>query len=214
VETRLNYSAIKTFVGVETRLIIVGPINIIGGIIIERSDPVNSGRDVMTSSSSILWEQSSLSLLTRHPSFFHHNISHLISFSFLTAERLGRFKYRSITPKKFIKFNSRKSRFRRVAIMNSKLAALSSSPSSSLHSSLYSPGIDLEQEDNKNLEQLIFSAINHGNLEKLSRIFDTANLNSTKVLQLLLTTAYPNEDHFYKYDTDDKIEADELLGPK
>jgi hypothetical protein len=91
------------------------------------------------------------------------------------------------------------------------LSFVSSSPSSSLHDSIHNSE---EQDDTRNLEQLIFSAINHGNHEKLAELFDSDNQNPTEVLQLLLTTAYPNEDHFYKYDIEDKMEADELLGQK
>ncbi|KAJ3376829.1 hypothetical protein HDU92_008971, partial [Lobulomyces angularis] len=67
------------------------------------------------------------------------------------------------------------------------------------------------KQDQTNLEMLIFTAINEGNKEKLVEIFNTYP-NDTKILQLLLTTAYPNDDKFYRHDPDVLKDATELLG--
>lgn len=73
---------------------------------------------------------------------------------------------------------------------------------------------DMEKETSRRLEQLIFSAINEGNKEKLSGLFNTFNSHSTAIIQLLLTTAYPNDDGFYHFDQEVALDAEELLGTR
>jgi hypothetical protein len=95
-----------------------------------------------------------------------------------------------------------------------KLPSLILNNSPSISSSPNSSIMAIDDEDTRNLEKLIFSAINDGNQEKLAELFDIENTNSTEVLQLLMTIAYPNDDDFYKFDDEDKMEADEFLGQR
>ncbi|KAJ3089025.1 hypothetical protein HK102_007386 [Quaeritorhiza haematococci] len=67
-------------------------------------------------------------------------------------------------------------------------------------------------EDPAELERMIFTAINDGNRDALQTVFRTYP-SSTAILQLLLTTTYPNHDGFYKHDPEVLQDAHELLGP-
>ncbi|KAI9207888.1 uncharacterized protein BJ171DRAFT_596312 [Polychytrium aggregatum] len=66
-------------------------------------------------------------------------------------------------------------------------------------------------DDPAELERLIFSAINDGDRDGLIEILENPS-SSTAILQLMLTTSYPNADHFYKHDPEVQQDADELLG--
>ncbi|KAI9339293.1 hypothetical protein BDR26DRAFT_386350 [Obelidium mucronatum] len=64
------------------------------------------------------------------------------------------------------------------------------------------------------LEKRLFGAVNEGDVAALRRLFSVdceADAND-KVLQLLLTTTYPNTDGFYTHDQDVIPDALELLG--
>jgi hypothetical protein len=67
--------------------------------------------------------------------------------------------------------------------------------------------------DTISIERAIFTAINEGNRAFLIQIFDLIP-SSTTLLQILLTTTYPNRDEFYKHDPEDIHDANELLGSK
>ncbi|TPX36687.1 hypothetical protein SmJEL517_g01382 [Synchytrium microbalum] len=66
-------------------------------------------------------------------------------------------------------------------------------------------------DDSTELGKMIFSAINDGDRDKLAHILND-HPSSTLLLQLLLTTAYPNHDAFYAHDPDVIQDANELLG--
>jgi hypothetical protein len=66
--------------------------------------------------------------------------------------------------------------------------------------------------DQRALEREIFTAINEGEREFLLKIFDL-HPSPTSILQLLLTTTYPNRDGFYQHDPEVLTDANELLGP-
>ena len=70
-----------------------------------------------------------------------------------------------------------------------------------------------EYEEYVGIEKSIFSSINEGNREQLQDIFKNYP-NTTAILQLLLTTAYPNTDGFYKHDADVQLDVDHLLGSR
>ena len=61
------------------------------------------------------------------------------------------------------------------------------------------------------LERIIFTAINNGDIEELRNVLKDEN-KSTAILQLLLTTAYPNDDNFYNFENEVQNDAVELLG--
>lgn len=63
------------------------------------------------------------------------------------------------------------------------------------------------------LESIIFSCINEDDRIRLLNIFEKYPSNTT-VLQVLLTTSYPNRDRFYRHDPEVLEEASELLGPR
>ncbi|KAJ3319373.1 hypothetical protein HDU76_000575 [Blyttiomyces sp. JEL0837] len=66
-------------------------------------------------------------------------------------------------------------------------------------------------DDPAELERIIFTAINDGDRETLQDLFKS-HPSPTSILQLLLTTTYPNTDDFYKHDPDVISDAQELLG--
>ncbi|KAJ3255640.1 hypothetical protein HK103_006165 [Boothiomyces macroporosus] len=65
--------------------------------------------------------------------------------------------------------------------------------------------------DSSALEKAIFTSINEGNRVAILNIFQNYP-SSTSILQILLTTTYPNKDHFYTHDPEVIRDADELLG--
>jgi hypothetical protein len=66
-------------------------------------------------------------------------------------------------------------------------------------------------DDQSELGKIIFSAINEGDRERLQHLLNH-HPSSTLLLQLLLTTTYPNHDGFYAQDPDVIQDANELLG--
>jgi hypothetical protein len=72
-------------------------------------------------------------------------------------------------------------------------------------------GFDIN--DNSALEKTLFTCINEDNRTLLLDIFELYP-SSTTILQILLTTTYPNRDNFYRHDQDIIADADELLGPR
>lgn len=76
--------------------------------------------------------------------------------------------------------------------------------------------VDGELEDTDELpllERYVFTAVNEGNLATLHKIFNDFS-NTTAILQLLVTIAYPNDDGFYGHDPEVEKDAEELLGLK
>lgn len=67
--------------------------------------------------------------------------------------------------------------------------------------------------DSSALEKAIFTSINEGNRVAILNIFQNYP-SSTSILQILLTTTYPNKDHFYTHDPEVIRDADELLGER
>ncbi|KAH6574586.1 hypothetical protein BASA61_000595 [Batrachochytrium salamandrivorans] len=67
-------------------------------------------------------------------------------------------------------------------------------------------------DDPMALERAIFTAINEGDLDRIKNVFELYPSESV-LLQMLLTTAYPNRDGFYKHDAEVTQDAQELLGP-
>jgi hypothetical protein len=63
------------------------------------------------------------------------------------------------------------------------------------------------------LERAIFTCINDDNRNLLLDIFEKFPSDTT-ILQILLTTTYPNRDGFYRHDPDVLVESQELLGPR
>lgn len=62
------------------------------------------------------------------------------------------------------------------------------------------------------LEKALFTCINEDNRKLLASIFELYP-SPTTILQILLTTTYPNRDNFYRHDPEDLFDAHELLGP-
>jgi hypothetical protein len=101
----------------------------------------------------------------------------------------------------------------------------SSTTSASSTASPYTPNADLIDDallskklgfdinDNSALEKSLFTCINEDNRTLLLDIFELYP-SSTTILQILLTTTYPNRDNFYRHDQDIIADADELLGPR
>ena len=67
--------------------------------------------------------------------------------------------------------------------------------------------------DVASLESAIFTCINEDNRPLLLKVFEKYPSDTT-VLQVLLTTSYPNRDGFYRHDQDTLEEAAELLGDR
>ncbi|KAJ3177920.1 hypothetical protein HDU87_004202 [Geranomyces variabilis] len=67
-------------------------------------------------------------------------------------------------------------------------------------------------ERDTEIKRLVFTAINDGNRPMLVDFLATYP-SATEVLQLLLTTTYPNSDLFYQLDEEVVNDAAELLGP-
>ncbi|KAJ3141499.1 hypothetical protein HDU90_005836 [Geranomyces variabilis] len=67
-------------------------------------------------------------------------------------------------------------------------------------------------ERDTEIKRLVFTAINDGNRPMLADFLATYP-SATEVLQLLLTTTYPNLDLFYQLDEEVANDAAELLGP-
>ncbi len=67
--------------------------------------------------------------------------------------------------------------------------------------------------DSNAIEKALFTCINEGDSDKLLKIFRLVP-SSTTVLQILLTTTYPNRDNFYQHDPEDELMAEELLGSR
>lgn len=63
------------------------------------------------------------------------------------------------------------------------------------------------------LEKAIFTCINQDNRSLLMQIFEKYPSDTT-ILQVLLTTSYPNRDGFYRHDNEVLNEAAELLGSR
>ena len=82
-----------------------------------------------------------------------------------------------------------------------------------LHDAQLTELLGFDPSDSSELERAIFSAINEGDREKLLNIFNK-HPSPTTILQLLLTTSYPNRDEFYKHDPEVLADAEELLGPR
>ena len=61
------------------------------------------------------------------------------------------------------------------------------------------------------LERTLFTCINEDNRQGLLDIFEEYP-NDTDILQILLTTTYPNRDAFYRHDGGVVVDAEELLG--
>ncbi|KAJ1555140.1 hypothetical protein HK096_008407 [Nowakowskiella sp. JEL0078] len=70
---------------------------------------------------------------------------------------------------------------------------------------------DDQNLDEYTLERELFTAINNGDRESVKNIF-SKEASETSILQLLLTTSYPNEDKLYFHDPEVLAEAYELLG--
>ena len=71
----------------------------------------------------------------------------------------------------------------------------------------------IDTDDLHLLERYVFTAINEGNMDTLHQIFNDFS-NTTAILQLLVTIAYPNDDGFYGHDPEVEKDAEELLGLK
>ncbi|KAJ3073974.1 hypothetical protein HDU98_000198 [Podochytrium sp. JEL0797] len=78
---------------------------------------------------------------------------------------------------------------------------------------------DDEQQAAQHLEETLFGAINAGDRDKLLKLLGSKSASKAvdsdsldKVLQLLLTTTYPNTDYFYSHDQEILPDALELLG--
>jgi hypothetical protein len=67
--------------------------------------------------------------------------------------------------------------------------------------------------DSTAIEKAMFTSINSDDREKLLQILQMVP-SSTTVLQILLTTTYPNRDNFYQHDPEDLLDAEELLGSR
>src|SRR6476660_6851185 len=78
---------------------------------------------------------------------------------------------------------------------------------------LLSSKLGFNINDNSALERSLFTCINEDNRTLLLDIFEYYP-SSTTILQILLTTTYPNRDNFYRHDQDIIADADELLGPR
>eukprot|EP00842_Homolaphlyctis_polyrhiza_P000703 jgi/Hompol1/1633/HPOL_002743-RA len=74
------------------------------------------------------------------------------------------------------------------------------------------PSLDISSDDPMGLERAIFTAVNEGNREHLLNVFEHYP-SPTAILQMLLTTTYPNRDGFYQHDPEVIHDAHELLGP-
>ncbi|KAJ3272868.1 hypothetical protein HDV01_005191 [Terramyces sp. JEL0728] len=71
--------------------------------------------------------------------------------------------------------------------------------------------LGFDVSDSSALEKAIFTNINEGNRVAIVNIFQNYP-SSTSILQILLTTTYPNKDYFYTHDPEVIRDADELLG--
>ncbi|KAL2911566.1 hypothetical protein HK105_208965 [Polyrhizophydium stewartii] len=73
--------------------------------------------------------------------------------------------------------------------------------------------LGIAADDPMGLERAIFTAVNEGDRDHLVRVFALYPA-PTAILQMLLTTTYPNRDGFYKHDVEVIHDAHELLGPR
>ena len=98
---------------------------------------------------------------------------------------------------------------------NGSMDSLNSSNSTSNQTKLDESDKDIIEmlEDPMGLERVVFNAINEGDRDTLIRVFEK-HPNPTTILQMLLTTSYPNRDGFYKHDADVLQAAHELLGQR
>lgn len=72
-------------------------------------------------------------------------------------------------------------------------------------------GFDIS--DTSALERSLFTCVNEDNKQLLESIF-LLHPSPTTILQILMTTTYPNRDNFYRHDQEVIKEAEELLGPR
>jgi hypothetical protein len=89
------------------------------------------------------------------------------------------------------------------------------------------PEVDFQQIDDVNIskilgfnvndsgaiEKALFTNINTDDRDRLLQLFRLVP-SSTTLLQILLTTTYPNRDNFYQHDPEDLLDAEELLGSR
>jgi hypothetical protein len=78
---------------------------------------------------------------------------------------------------------------------------------------LSSSQLGFDVTDVEALERIIFTSIDEGDRSRLLQLFEL-HPSPTTILQVLLTTTYPNREGHYKHDPDIQIEAEELLGPR
>jgi hypothetical protein len=71
--------------------------------------------------------------------------------------------------------------------------------------------LGFDVSDSIESEKAIFYAVNEDQRPQILNILQK-HPSPTTILQILLTTTYPNQDHFYTHDPEVLIEADELLG--
>ena len=95
----------------------------------------------------------------------------------------------------------------------SSTASPSTPNSDAFEEKLLSQKLGFDINDNSALEKTLFTCINEDNRSLLLDIFEHYP-SSTTILQILLTTTYPNRDNFYRHDQDIIADADELLGPR
>ncbi|XJO72475.1 hypothetical protein BDV3_003586 [Batrachochytrium dendrobatidis] len=81
-----------------------------------------------------------------------------------------------------------------------------------MDSTAMSDMLGVSLDDPMALERAVFTAVNEGDTDHLKNVFSLYS-SSTAVLQMLLTTSYPNRDNFYKHDPEVMQDAHELLGP-
>jgi ABC-type lipoprotein export system ATPase subunit len=65
--------------------------------------------------------------------------------------------------------------------------------------------------DSSAVEKALFTAINDDDRSRVLQIFQLVP-SSTMLLQILLTTTYPNRDDFYQHESESLRDAEELLG--
>jgi hypothetical protein len=89
--------------------------------------------------------------------------------------------------------------------------SFSGSENISLDDSRISEILGFNCNDSAAVEKALFTAINDDDRSKVLQIFQLVP-SSTMLLQILLTTTYPNRDDFYQHDPDAVRDAEELLG--
>lgn len=100
--------------------------------------------------------------------------------------------------------------FSRVLDMEAKTKSLSEITKDMDEKEL-SKELGFDVSDSIESEKAIFYAINEDQRTQILNILQK-HPSQTTILQILLTTTYPNQDYIYTYDPEVLLEANELLG--